>query len=82
MYTAYLCSDVCGCLTVEICSLVHCSSLVLARACLREGSLLADSAEGMRNEDADEQVTVVFSQRCACRLKLEKWTIVKIYPPW
>ena len=93
MHVTFHCHiDLSGCVTVHIHSLVHCSSLVLAKGSLTEG-VLRDSAntratEHMQgdlcgdSEEEEEKVTVVFSQRCARFLQLDQCARIRIHPPW
>ena len=77
-------TDFSGCLSVEIHSLLHCPSLLLAEASLTHGAL-PDSADTNVKGDVKgggEAVTVVFSQRCARFLQLEQCASIRIHPPW
>ena len=80
------CIDLSGCLTVQVHSLYHYSSLVLAKGSLTEG-VLVDSADNARatvqsgggDVGREGEVTVVFSQRF---LQLDQCASIRIHLPW
>ncbi len=84
---------------MQILSLLHCPSLILAKASLTDGALPDSSANARATEDTvkggisgdirgdvkgdgGDEVTVVFSQRCARFLQLEQCASIRIHPPW
>lgn len=75
-------TDLSGCLSVQIHSLLHCPSLLLAKASLTHGALLDSANANICGDIKGEEVTVVFSQRCARFLQLEQCASIRIHPPW
>ena len=78
-------ADVSGCLVVHVHSLISCYSIVLAQAQVLHGSPRPhpqSQSSFSLDTTSSEEVTVIFSQRCATFLNLQVGNHVNVHPPW
>lgn len=80
-----------GCLTLHILSLINCYSLLQAEAKVLHGSPAPTSPAPLptglpivppQTDNVAEDVSVIFTQRCAKFLTLQVGHLIKLRPPW
>lgn len=76
------CPDSGRCLLLDVLSLVHCCSMILAEARVHQSYHPPESSVHQNGLSQGQLLTVIFSLRTVKHLSLKVGHLIKIHPPW